>query len=262
MPTQHTACHDPNYNALLTSSNALMDQSQEDVEARHMHVQQLTQHSAQHAVHASIEVGSLGQQQHVMQTQLQSTPVFTFTTHPPPTCMLDTTYSTHTNAPSKINVAKHDMERYFGASQVLAARLLGVSVSTLKRRFKESYEGQHRWPYHKLTNLEKRRSLWFYMNDEEDDEKFISPQCEQVLEKAFVNCTLPIEHYFPELKPKPKKKDITFLNYIPQHDLDASESLTREPFISYQQQHKPRLKGGSKQLYQVVEDPSSSNNLK
>ncbi|KAF0977373.1 hypothetical protein FDP41_003365 [Naegleria fowleri] len=215
------------------------------------------QHQQPHAMQHALEtIEHLQQEGHATRNTTTPTPplqseyVWTFSPTTTGACMLDTFSTTHNHSQSKINVTKKEMERYFGASQALAARLLGVSVSTLKRRFKESYEVQfHRWPYHKLTNLEKRHSLWFYINDENEDEKFISSKCEQVLEKAFENCTLPLEHYFSELKPKPRKKDFTFLNYIPQHEMSSHAATTSELSM-----REPRLKGGSKQLYQIMED--------
>lgn len=38
-------------------------------------------------------------------------------------------------SPKKIHLSEEDMKRYFTCSQVLAARLLQVSLSTLKRRY-------------------------------------------------------------------------------------------------------------------------------
>ena len=99
-----------------------------------------------------------------------------------------------------------------------------------------------------LPTAERKKCIWYYINEENEDEKTISPHTLNVLTKAFVDCTLPTIEYFPELRPTPRKKDITFLSYIPQ-----SSSSTTSEILNSSEQHL-KIKGGSKQKY--VYNPS------
>ncbi|KAG2381307.1 hypothetical protein C9374_006296 [Naegleria lovaniensis] len=126
-----------------------------------------------------------------------------------------TTPSQHHQA--RLPVTLQDMSKYFKASQMIAARMLGVSVSTLKRRYKDVSKGE-RWPYSKMSTNEKKRSLWFYINDEDEDEKALSQECLLVLQKAFKNCTHSTKYYFSDLSfptNKKNKSSITIVKYTP-----------------------------------------------
>ncbi|KAG2378841.1 hypothetical protein C9374_007989 [Naegleria lovaniensis] len=62
--------------------------------------------------------------------------------------------------PKKREISRQDMEKYFHVSQTVAAKLLGVSVSTLKRRFYEEFN--MKWPYvptKQLTSTSTSSSL-------------------------------------------------------------------------------------------------------
>ncbi|KAF0977372.1 hypothetical protein FDP41_003364 [Naegleria fowleri] len=116
------------------------------------------------------------------------------------------------SASCRLQVSLEEMSKYFHSPQSIAARMLGVSVSTLKRRYKEVSNG-NRWPYSKMSLNEKKKSLWFYINEEDESETTISNECHLVLQKAFQNCTLPPSFYFSD-----KRKKITFLKYRPSTD--------------------------------------------
>ena len=103
----------------------------------------------------------------------------------------------------------------------------------------------------KLPNSERKKSIWFYINEENENEKVISSQTWNVLEKAFGDPTQPKLFYFPELKPTPRKRDITFLSYVPQ----SKESLLGEI-------NSLKLKGGSKQKYLYNPNVITKNNEK
>ncbi|KAL9641457.1 hypothetical protein ABK040_013382 [Willaertia magna] len=152
----------------------------------------------------------------------------------------------------KINITRVEMSKYFNAPQTLAARLLGVSVSTLKRRYYEMYKG--RWPYQSLSNKERKKTIWFYVNEEEYSEKFISKETITILNKAFNDCTKsPSEYTLSSIQGNnttngSKQKEIMFLSYIPQHEReDLKLSVGKGEIIV----------GGSKQKYKK---PSKSKN--
>ncbi|EFC39882.1 predicted protein [Naegleria gruberi] len=146
---------------------------------------------------------------------------------------------------TRITITKEDMSRYFNAPQVMAARLLNVSVSTLKRRFYEMYEG--RWPYQKMPTQERKKTIWYYINEEDEPEKNISDHSLRVLNLAFTDPTQPKVIFFPEEAKvdKPRKKDITFLSYVPQSGSGEGnlENVTKD---------LGKLKGGSRQKYSLV----------
>ncbi|KAF0976218.1 hypothetical protein FDP41_004893 [Naegleria fowleri] len=106
--------------------------------------------------------------------------------------------SNQTHHSPRLKVNYQEMSKYFHAPQIVAARMLGVSVSTLKRRYKEVSKGE-RWPYSKMSLHEKKKSLWFYINDQDEDENALSQECLLVLQRAFTNCTLPNKFYFSDL---------------------------------------------------------------
>ncbi|KAL9642977.1 hypothetical protein ABK040_010669 [Willaertia magna] len=147
---------------------------------------------------------------------------------------------------SKINITKEEMSKYFNAPQVLAARLLNVSVSTLKRRYYEMFKG--RWPYQSLSNTERKKSIWFYVNEEDHPEKLIPNETLMVLQKAFSDCTKPSNEYLISTLQgqDPKKKEIQFLSYVPQQaDGSNSTGMSKED----SQSEKGMFVGGSRQRY-------------
>ncbi|KAF0979180.1 hypothetical protein FDP41_001523 [Naegleria fowleri] len=66
--------------------------------------------------------------------------------------------SSSSSSHGRLHVSMEDMSKYFHASQMIAARMLGVSVSTLKRRYKEVSNG-NRWPYSKMSLNEKKEKF-------------------------------------------------------------------------------------------------------
>ncbi|KAG2381306.1 hypothetical protein C9374_006295 [Naegleria lovaniensis] len=69
-----------------------------------------------------------------------------------------------------------------------------------------------------MSLYEKKRSLWFYINDEDENEKALSQECLLVLQKAFKNCTLPTKYYFSDLSfptNKKNKSSFTIVKYTP-----------------------------------------------
>ena len=83
---------------------------------------------------------------------------------------------------NNIQISKPEMAKYFGCPQRLAAQKLGVSLSTLKRRFYQL--GLGRWPYQ--THETNRRSIWHMVNEvEPKSEKYLSPETVQTLTHLF-----------------------------------------------------------------------------
>ncbi|KAG2379383.1 hypothetical protein C9374_007522 [Naegleria lovaniensis] len=140
-------------------------------------------------------------------------------------CEMKETNSSITSTNGRLHVSLDEMSKYFHASQMIAARMLGVSVSTLKRRYKEVSHGK-RWPYSKMSIHEKKKSLWFYINDENENETTISKECHQVLQKAFHNCTLPTSYYFSDLKMH-HKRQVTFQRYVPSNQQQGAVDKIR-----------------------------------
>jgi len=84
----------------------------------------------------------------------------------------------------KIQLSKEDIERYSNVcSQTLAAKLLNVSLSTLKRRFYEL--GMGRWPKVRNQGEDCKRTIYYLLNDEDKNTKFIDSLTMQNLQQAF-----------------------------------------------------------------------------
>jgi hypothetical protein len=99
---------------------------------------------------------------------------------------------------NKITIPIHDIVRFMTVPQPLVAKKLGVSISTLKRRYYELHFG--RWPINSsngdvsseeysreqmLTHQEKVQ-ISNMVNEEAHDEKFIDPLSSKVLQLAFL----------------------------------------------------------------------------
>jgi DNA-binding NtrC family response regulator len=66
------------------------------------------------------------------------------------------------NRRSYVEIRREDLLKYMNCSQQYAAKMLGVSVSTLKRRFYELNMGK--WPYVENKSIEKKRKIEFLLN--------------------------------------------------------------------------------------------------
>ncbi|EFC42300.1 hypothetical protein NAEGRDRAFT_80436 [Naegleria gruberi] len=92
---------------------------------------------------------------------------------------------------TKIEITHEMMKPYFYCPQTLAARLLGVSISTLKRRFYDLHIG--RWPYQCISLSERKKSIYFLMNETEpEDEKEIDEKTMHHLRHAFKDASKPL----------------------------------------------------------------------
>lgn len=90
----------------------------------------------------------------------------------------------------KIEITKEIMSQYFNMSQSLAAKLLGVSVSTLKRRYYELFKGGQRWPFQSIPLKERKKSIYYLVNEEEPlDAKELDSQTIEHLCTVFERCT-------------------------------------------------------------------------
>jgi hypothetical protein len=84
----------------------------------------------------------------------------------------------------QIHLEKHDIEQLFSFPQPEAAKKLGVSLSTLKRRFYETH-GKIRWPYCAIKKQCKKRSLSYVINAKNKPTKLLDPHTISILKKAF-----------------------------------------------------------------------------
>jgi DNA-binding transcriptional regulator YiaG len=85
----------------------------------------------------------------------------------------------------KYTITEEDIRKHFNCSQKQAASLLGVSVSTLKRRFYALGLG-HKWPYPLAKKQTKKRSLSYILNKKNvENAKFLDNNTLNHLVKAF-----------------------------------------------------------------------------
>jgi hypothetical protein len=91
-----------------------------------------------------------------------------------------------------IPLTEEQLRNHFIYPQPEAARRLGVSLSTLKRRFYELHSGK-RWPYNDIKNTLKKRKLRYIVNDRSKPEKYLDQNTLFALSKAFHQCTLAME---------------------------------------------------------------------
>lgn len=86
---------------------------------------------------------------------------------------------------SKISISDKELREVFAYTQPEAAKRLGVSLSTLKRRFYELAGKGKRWPFHEMKKIEKKRSMKFILNETNQPEKMLDPYTLFVLAKTF-----------------------------------------------------------------------------
>lgn len=84
-----------------------------------------------------------------------------------------------------ISLSESAIKSHFIYPQPEAARRLGVSLSTLKRRFYECYGGTKRWPYNDWKKIIKKRKISYILNAKEKPTTYIDPNTMFLLNKAF-----------------------------------------------------------------------------
>jgi len=136
---------------------------------------------------------------------------------------------------NRIQITKPEMAKYFDCPQRFAAQKLGVSLSTLKRRFYQL--GIGRWPY-QLAQDKRRRSIWFLVNKEESkSEKELSPGTVQTLNQLF-SMTLQEQQFLATQNPfKEGSVSVgTRLHYVPMSETSRSQTHNSSisPFPSHQ----------------------------
>ncbi len=109
----------------------------------------------------------------------------TSSTSTPPTPTSYTILSKTTN-PSVVQLGKKDLSRYFNSPQGLAARLLGVSLSQLKKRYYELFPGR-RWPYQLKSLVDRKQSIYYLLNENDKNEKDIDEKTLATLLQIFEN---------------------------------------------------------------------------
>jgi DNA-binding transcriptional regulator YiaG len=85
-------------------------------------------------------------------------------------------------------ITKEEIKKYFNVSQSKAAKLLGVSVSTLKRRFYSMDMG--RWPYPGNRYSARKRTISYICSPNNRPEKQLDPHTLHVLLRAFKSSNL------------------------------------------------------------------------
>jgi hypothetical protein len=83
-----------------------------------------------------------------------------------------------------IQIDTKEMERLFIYPQPEAAKRLGVSLSTLKRRFYETHKGK-RWPYSHYKKILKKRNISYIVHNRMKPTKQLDPHTLNILKKAF-----------------------------------------------------------------------------
>jgi hypothetical protein len=92
----------------------------------------------------------------------------------------------HTNITDKcITLTKQQIEHFYSSPQPQAAKQLGVSLSTLKRRYYE-FSGSKRWPYCYYKKNAKKRKLQYILNAKDRPTKQLDPHTLNILKKAFM----------------------------------------------------------------------------
>jgi hypothetical protein len=85
-----------------------------------------------------------------------------------------------------IPLTEEQLKSMYMYPQPEAAKRLGVSLSTLKRRFYELHNGQ-RWPYNDIKKILKRRKLKYILNDRNKPTKYLDQMTIHCLQKAFTS---------------------------------------------------------------------------
>merc|ERR1712130_820054 len=94
------------------------------------------------------------------------------------------------------NISREDMKRLFQYPQPVAAKIMGVSVSTLKRRFYALNMGK-RWPYYKISSPKKSspkrtklaacKKIGDILNKRDLPETYLDQSTLHVLNSAFLH---------------------------------------------------------------------------
>jgi len=73
----------------------------------------------------------------------------------------------------KVELTEEEIAKYYHCPQPVAALLLGVSLSSLKRRYyeiaKKKDEHSRRWPYQSLTIKERKQFIYYVLNCKEPE---------------------------------------------------------------------------------------------
>ena len=135
-----------------------------------------------------------------------------------------------------IVLSEQQLRTHYIFSQPEAARRLGVSLSTLKRRFYELHSGK-RWPYHDLKPSLKKRRISFIVNKKDLPEKDIDSYTEHVLSLAFRNCTIPILSFDQQTEQQQQHQQHHNQPYYPHYPHPHQDYDQQPP--SQQQQLQP-----------------------
>ena len=120
----------------------------------------------------------------------------------------------------------------------MAAKKLGVSLSTLKRRFYQL--GIGRWPYHFVTQEKRKRSIWHLVSEvEPKTEKELSSETVQTLTRLFSmslqeqqklaarNSSLSSSQRTVSINGDNEVTNCKFLHYVPRNELSPQSQTTQ-----------------------------------
>jgi len=193
----------------------------------------------------SLQTTVIDQQQRVTEPQLDSAEndFPRAVSQIPVSCSRAIDPSKPTSFRNTIQIPRSDMQKYFNCPQRLAAQKLGVSMSTLKRRFYQLKMG--RWPC-QLTHDRRRRSVWHLVNEvEPKSEKELCPNTVQTLTRLFsmnlqeqqmlATQNLSSQKHFSSNGSEPPS--LKFMRYVP-----SSETMTKPLNNGIRKKHRRFLR--------------------
>lgn len=105
-----------------------------------------------------------------------------------------------------------------------------------------------------MSNSERRKSIWYFVNEEDEPEKYISSESMKTLLKAFEDPTVHITKVKPVKEKQPAQPQRQFLSYIP----PSSETTKRYDDVNLAEiSESTQIKGGSRQKYFLIGGKSS-----
>ena len=108
-----------------------------------------------------------------------------------------------------------------------------------------------------LANAERKKSIWYYVNEEDESEKYISSESMTTLLKAFEDPTVQMTKVKQVKEKQPSQVQRQFLSYIP-----PSEKTKRYDDVNLTQitSNSTQIKGGSRQKYFLIGGKSRRGN--
>ncbi|KAL9646976.1 hypothetical protein ABK040_013833 [Willaertia magna] len=94
----------------------------------------------------------------------------------------------HIKKKKTVQLSKEIIREHFKYSQIEAAKRLGCSLSTLKRKFAKLFPNLNGWPRKMLNSTNRgKMSISFIVNENSLDCKYIDDESMHVLMRAFLD---------------------------------------------------------------------------